>query len=527
MPAHQPRKVLFISADQWRGECLSVLGHACVRTPHIDRLAAGATLFRRHYAQCAPCGPSRTSMLTGLYMMNHRAVKNGTPVDDRLTNIAREVRKAGYDPTLFGYTDTGPDPRRYPPGDPALTSYEGVLPGMTVGLQLPDHMAPWIADLKAKGYRFEGRHDVYRPVAGYPGAEGRGHSFSPPFFKAEDSETTFMANEILKWLSVRRDQDWFLHGVFLRPHPPVIAPEPYNALYDPAQVPLPVRAVSVAAEGTQHPYLGYALGNQREIGLYTEHHPGVLQDIDEIELRQLRATYYGMISQVDDQIGRLLAHLEATGEDRHTLVIFTCDHGEMLGDHYMWGKEGYFDQAYHIPLIIRDPRRAADNGRGAIVEEFSEAVDIMPTILEWLGLEVPSQCDGRSLLPFLEGVTPAAWRQEAHWEYDFRDPVRGRVEAALGLADEQCAMAVLRGRRYKYVHFTALPPLLFDLETDPEELVNRAEDPAYREVRLDLAGKMLSWRMNHADRILASRFLTEQGVIERAGPRQMAPRAAL
>jgi arylsulfatase A-like enzyme len=525
MTSHERRKVLFVSADQWRGECLSALDHPCLRTPHLDKLARQGVLFRRHYAQCAPCGPARASLLTGLYMMNHRSVKNGTPLDDRLTNLAREVRKAGYDPTLFGYTDTSPDPRRYPPGDPALTTYEGVLPGMTVGLQLPDHMAAWIADLKAKGYRFEGRHDVYRPLLDYPGAGGRGHSFAPPIFKAEDSETTFMANEILKWLSVHGDEDWFVHGVFLRPHPPIIAPEPYNAMYDPGRVPMPVRADSPLLEAASHPYLAYALENQREIGLYTEHHPAVLQDIDEREIRQLRATYYGMISQVDVQIGRLLEHLAATGDDRHTLVIFTCDHGEMLGDHFMWGKEGYFDQAYHIPLIIRDPRHIADDGRGTTVDAFTEAVDVMPTILEWLGLEVPAQCDGRSLLPFLGGNRPNGWREHAHWEYDFRDPVQLRVEDALGLADEQCGIAVLRGERYKYVHFTALEPLLFDLAADPGELSNKAEDPAYREIRLKCAGEMLSWRMNHADRVLASQFITEKGVIARAGARQKAARA--
>jgi arylsulfatase A-like enzyme len=523
MPAAELRKVLFISADQWRGECLSALGHACVRTPHLDRLAAEGVLFNQHYAQCTPCGPSRASLLTGLYMMNHRSVKNGTPLDARHSNVALEVRKAGFDPTLFGYTDTSPDPRRYPAGDPALRTYEGVLPGMTVGLQLPDHMAAWIADLKAKGYRFEGRGDVYKPVVGYPGSESRGHSFPPPIFSAADSETTFMADAILNWLSVRRDQDWFLHGVFLRPHPPVIAPEPYNSMYDPAGVPVPIRASSVAAGATQHPYLAHALARQREIGLYTEHHPAVLQDIDEAELRQLRATYYGMISQVDDQVGRLLAHLADTGEDRHTLVIFTCDHGEMLGDHHMWGKEGYFDQAYHIPLIVRDPRRAADPGRGAVIDEFTESIDIMPTILEWLGLDVPVQCDGRSLLAFIEGDSPSGWRQEAHWEYDFRDPAGQTAETALGLASDQCGLAVLRGRRFKYVHFAALPPLLFDLERDPGELVNCAQDPAYAKIRLEMAEKMLSWRLTHADRTLANHFITADGIIERKGPQYRKP----
>ncbi len=522
MPTREPRKVLFISTDQWRGECLSRLGHPSVKTPHLDRLAGRSVLFRQHYAQCTPCGPARASLLTGLYMMNHRSVKNGTPLDARHANLALEVRKAGFDPTLFGYTDTCPDPRRYAPGDPALTSYEGVLPGMTVGLQLPDHMAAWIADLKAKGYRFEGRDDVYQHVANFPGAGGRGHSFPPPIFTADDSETTFMAEAIMKWLSVRQDQNWFLHGVFLRPHPPVIAPEPYNAMYDPAEVPLPRRAGSPAAEGRQHPYLAYTLNDQREIGLYTEHHPAVLQDIDEIELRQLRATYYGMITQVDDQIGHILAHLKATGEDRHTLVIFTCDHGEMLGDHYMWGKDGYFDQSFHIPLIIHDPLPSADAGRGRIVDEFSESIDVMPTILDWLGLEVPVQCDGRSLLPFLKGEMPGGWRQEAHWEFDFQDPVGQRAETSLGLGSDQCSLAVLRGRRYKYVHFAALPPLLFDLDKDPDELVDRAADPAYREALLACAGKMLSWRMIHADRTLTSRFVTPNGVIERKGSRMAA-----
>jgi arylsulfatase A-like enzyme len=167
------RKVLFISADQWRGECLSALGHACVKTPHLDGLARQGTLFRNHYTQASPCSPARTSLLTGLYMMNHRSLRNGTPLDARHTNVALEARKAGYDPTLFGYTDTSPDPRRYPAGDPVLTTYEGVLPGMSVGLQLPDHMAAWIADLRARGYPLPGgRRDVYKPRHGYPGAEG-------------------------------------------------------------------------------------------------------------------------------------------------------------------------------------------------------------------------------------------------------------------------------------------------------------------------------------------------------------------
>jgi arylsulfatase A-like enzyme len=514
------RRVLFISADQWRAECLSALGHPCVRTPHLDRLASRGVLFKKHYASCSPCGPSRTSMHTGQYLMNHRSGRNGTPLDVRHTNLALEARKGGFDPVLFGYTDTSVDPREYPANDPALKTYEGVLPGFTVGLQLPDHMAAWVADLKEKGYDLpNGRQDVYRPVANYPGAEHRGHTFAPTIFGADDSETTFMANAALRHLSVREDQDWFMHLVFLRPHPPIIAPEPYNAMYDPADSPLPIRAETPEREATQHPYLQYLLHHQREIGWYSEHYPSDLREIDEREIRQIRATYYGMITQVDDQIGRITAHLEKTREINDTLIIFTCDHGEMLGDHWMWGKEGYFDRAYHIPFILFDPRPTADATRGTMVDAFTEAVDIMPTILEWLDLPVPPSCDGRSLLPFLESGTPGDWRRCVHWEFDFRDVTGQEPEKAFGLTSDQCCLAVLRDDRHKYIHFAALPPLLFDLEKDPAELRSVAVDPAYAAIRGEMAERMLSWRMQHAERVLANTMLTDAGPVKLQPPR--------
>jgi arylsulfatase A-like enzyme len=512
------RKVLFLSADQWRGECLSALGHPVVRTPHLDALAREGVLFRRHYAQAAPCGPARTSMLTGLYLMNHRSGRNGTPLDGRFTNLALELRKAGYEPALFGYTDTSPDPRRLPPGDPALTTYEGVMPGFVVGLQLPEHMAPWIADLKARGYDLpQGRRSVYKPRPDYPGAPVQGLTFAPPVFAAEESETAFLAEAICRYLSVRRDRNWVVHGVFLRPHPPFIAPEPFNRLYDPASVALPVRRASVAEEGLIHPVHAYRLTRQAGAGLITDD-PVDTARLSEPDLRQVRATYYGLITQADQGIGRLIQHLKDSGEYDQTLIVFTVDHGEMLGDHWLWGKEGWHDAIYHVPLIIRDPRPNA--ARGRVVDSFTEAVDLMPTILDWLGLEVPLQCDGRSLIPFLDGATPADWRGEAHWEFDFRDIPNQVPEQALGLTSDQCNLAVIRDGAWKYVHFAALPPLLFDLRADPAEFVNRAEDPACREVALDYARKMLSWRMEHAERTLARTHLTAAGPVERRGPRR-------
>ncbi|TYL22928.1 sulfatase, partial [Streptococcus pyogenes] len=122
---------------------------------------------------------------------------------------------------------------------------------------------------------------------------------------------------------------------------------------------------------------------------------------EELEIRQMRATYYGLIAEVDHHIGRIVAHLKRTGEYDRTLIIVTSDHAEMLGEHHAWGKEIYFDGAFHLPLVIRDPRAEADAGRGSTVDALTEAVDIMPTILDWLGLEKPRACDGRSLMLLL------------------------------------------------------------------------------------------------------------------------------
>src|SRR5690349_6304851 len=156
--------VLLITFDQWRGDCLSALGHQCVRTPNIDALASEGVLFRRHYAQASPCGPSRASLLTGLYMHNHRSTRNGVPLDARHANLALEARKAGFEPLLFGYTDTSLDPRGRDPNDPALKSYEGVMPGFTHMLPMPEQHWAWYDHLASLGYDLpKAVRDVWLP----------------------------------------------------------------------------------------------------------------------------------------------------------------------------------------------------------------------------------------------------------------------------------------------------------------------------------------------------------------------------
>ena len=247
-----------------------------------------------------------------------------------------------------------------------------------------------------------------------------------------------------------------MHVSYLAPHPPFIACAPWNAMYDPDDVPPPVRAPTPEDEARQHPYLAWHLRNQRGSGIAFDHDARRNLSLGDRDIRQARANYYAMMSEVDAQIGRLLDHLRRSGEDERTLVVFASDHGEHLGDHWQFSKYSYFDQSFHVPLIVRDPRPAAARGRGRQVRAFTENVDVMPTILEAIGLEVPHQCDGESLAPFLAGDAPVQWRREAHFQLDFRDVLERPGAEALGLTPDQCTLYALRGERWKYVHFTAL-----------------------------------------------------------------------
>ena len=503
----RPINVLLITADQWRGSCLSVLGHPTVRTPNLDTLAADGVLFRNHFAQCVPCGPSRASIFTGMYLMNHRSVRNGVPLDARFTNLALEARKGRYDPVLFGYTDTSVDPRRYDPNDPALTTYSSPLPGFREILGEKDGTGAWLHHLSGQGIDIPRRaFDIYKPLA--TGTPGRGPTFAPARYRAKDSDTAFMTDRVIDHLSAEDGaKPWFLHLSLLRPHPPFIAPHPYNALYHPDDVPDFRRADSPEAEGRQHPYAAFMIRHhlQKE-RLNPERHPAT-----EPAMRQLRCTYYGLMSEVDHHLGRLIAHLKESGRYDDTLIVFASDHGEMLWDHWILGKQTYYDQAYHVPLIVRAPGRKWDKGRGRIVAAFSENIAIMPTILDVLGLEVPLQCDGAPLTPFLAGRRPRGWPREVHWEFDFRDIVEGHAEKELGIPFDHCNLAVLRDDRYKYIHFAALPPLLFDLRDDPDELRDLARDPAHAPTVMAYAQRMLSWRLAHADRTLTGIRLIDQG----------------
>jgi len=467
--------VLLITLDQFRGDCLSSAGHPLVQTPNLDALAAAGMRLDRHYSQAAPCGPGRASLYTGMYQMNTRVVGNGTPLDARFDNIALAARRAGFTPALFGYTDQSVDPREATgPTDPRMQTYTGVLPGFDGMVETDDHHLAWLGWLAGHGF-----DNV-----------GNGHQAltSEPERPAEFSLSAFLTERALDWLQ-RQDTGWFVHVSYLRPHPPYAAAGHFSTMYDPAEVPTPITADPL------HKFHAQAL---RISGA----------PIDETERRCGQAQYYGMISEVDAQLGRLLDWLSASGQWDDTLIVVTADHGDQMGDHGLIEKLGYFDQSYRIVGIVRDPSHPG--AHGTVVDEFTENIDIFPTVCEALGLPVPAQCDGLPLTPFLRGESPPWWRTAAHWEYDWRDRFiyAGPHEWPWDRRLERFNLSVLRTRDVQYVQFGDGSSLCFDLATDPTART-LVTDPA---VILEQAQAMLAWRAQHLDRTMTDMLVDRGGV---------------
>lgn len=512
-------KVLFIVIDQLRADCVHGALAEAVDLPNLKMLMADSVTFRRHYTVTNPCGPARASLLTSLYAMNHRSIRNGTPLDEQHDTLPKEVRKAGYEPLLFGYTDTSIDPRKYHPNDPGLRGYEGLMPGFTeVLLMRQETSYPWTAYLKAKGYALPADYwDLYRPISPDPARPPELRD--PALYRAEDSDTAFLTDQTIAALTVREHENWFAHVTYIRPHPPFVAPTPYNAMYASETVPAPVRPATVDAQRAVHPFFDahFAKAENSELAIGFDFRLDRMNDDD---LRSLRALYFGLATEVDVHLGRLFDYLKVSGQFDDTLIIVTSDHGEMLGDHFMWDKASVYDPAFHVPLIIRDPRRRQT--AGLIVDTFTESIDTAPTILEWLSHDAPLGFNGRSLLPFLDGGDPDDWRDYAFCELDLGDPeTPTRYQQQLGLPLTQCNLAIIREQRFKYVHFNgSLPPLLFDMIDDPEEARNLAGDPAYEPELLRLSRRMLDHRMTYAGHALSLLKLTARGVVSKPDGRQ-------
>ncbi|MDC0659572.1 alkaline phosphatase family protein [Leisingera sp. SS27] len=507
MPAARPenRNVLFVIIDQLRADCLSGALADHVDLPNIRSFMQEAVSFNRHFSVTNPCGPSRASILTGQYAMNHRSVRNGTPLRHDTPNIATEMRKAGYLPMLFGYTDTSQDPRAFDANDPALRTYEYPMNGFHEVTEMRLEMSyPWQSHLMSRGYEFETYWDVYKPVSP-DGAALRLNG--PALYAAEDSDTAFLTNSFLNTMPAHSKDSWFAHLTYIRPHPPLVAPAPYNSMYDPASLPLPQRLANPEEESAQHPFFGPLL-RKSTAASFVEGFPD-LEPTDE-NIQTLRAVYLGLATEVDHHVGRVIRFLKDSGQYDSTMVVITADHGEMLGDRHSWGKMTVYDAAYHTPLIIRLPGN--EQNAGACLSQITESIDVTPTILKWVGQEVPNSMDGRSLLPLLRGETPQDWRQYSFSELDFSEPLEPTLwQQELGATASDSCLGILRDERFTLVEFAAdLPPMLFDSQ-GRGEMENVAGQAEYADDLNRLTRLMLRHRMKNMDHTLSLTAITGEG----------------
>ncbi len=502
------KRILFITLDQWRGDCFSAAGHPIVKTPNIDRLASLGTLFKNHYANAAPCGPSRACLYTGTYLHKNRSVANGTPLSSRFTNFAKIARDQNYEPVLFGYTDTSIDPNTVSPDDERLYSYEGILPGLTPIVHEPFEAGSlewgrWLASHGIDVPSFP--RDLYQPDPSFRSTKDRPSTFAPTQFQVEESESAFLVEKIIEYIEHREDDHFFIHASFIRPHPPRRNPFGYHDFVDMNEVDPFLGASNKDAEAKVHPLTALALGVD------------FLTPIDEADRMQKRATYYGSIAEVDFHLGTLIDFLEREGLLRDTHIILTADHGDQNGDHHLFEKLGFYDESFHIPLIVCGP----DLKSNQVIDRFTESVDILPTICDLIDAQIPKQCDGNSLLPYLKGEDfPSWWRRSAHFEWDFRSFRRRLGGELLQIPPSFFTLTVSRGSQYKLVTFSApqefLPPLLFDVQDDPHQVRNLLlESGSYENVARDLTLELLSWRMRTDDREHANQLLTsDEGLTE-------------
>ncbi len=496
----QRPNVLIVVIDQLRADCLGLAIGSRSILPNLNAFAEDAVLFRSHFSVVNPCGPSRTSLLTGLYAMNHRSVRNGTPLRHGITNLALEARKSGYEPLLFGYTDTSNDPRRLHAEDPDLRDYERVMQGFNevVEMRQTAQSFPWRAHLRRRGYELPPYSRFYAPAR--HDAEIGPRPDDPAFYRAEDSDTAFLTDACLSELAVRSEAPWFALLTYIRPHPPLIAPMPYNRMYEGQPLPPLRRGATAEREASTHPFLAANLRRDMINSLVSGYSCGLdnesPQDVD-----MMRSVYFGLATEVDHHIGRIIDFLKRSGQFDRTLVVVTADHGEMLGDRRQWGKMSPFNSAYRTPLLVRDP----DGVGGVEIEAMTESVDIMPTILERIGGPVPRGVNGRSLLPFLRGDTPANWRDYSYSELDFGDPEEPTIwQTDLGLSLREANLAIIRETERLFVHFNGgLAPLLFDLSGADGEADDLAYDPNWQGEVLRLTRKLLNHRMRCADHTLS------------------------
>jgi choline-sulfatase len=464
--------LVFIFADQHRHDALGCAGHPVVRTPNLDRLASEGVRFSRAWCQSPICQPSRGSLITGRYPHELGILRNfGPDFDPEWPTFMKSLQAAGYETAGIGKTHYYQKGLVQPDSDDAdlrkhagfvgsfgfdhvveefdryVHVMDGVRTAYTEYLRERDLLERYVDQIK-KIWRLTPSHwdGVTSPL------------------EQEHDLSSFLTREALSWLDERTgERPFFLQLSYVQPHVPLMADPIWADYY--ARVPI--------ERGPRE--LPEAPNEQWEQHLrFCRAHSQVERLTDEYVERGARQ-YYGMISLIDQCLGELLALLERRGFMENTWIVYSSDHGEMLGDHGLMAKFNFYHPSVQVPLLLRGP-----GGRTpSVCDELVELVDVSATLLDAAGCDPLPASHGRSLLPATRGESAG------------RDSILSEIQTHTRRTPPPTYRA-LRTERYRYTleSETGMPCELFDLEADPDELVNRVEDPAFAGIASELRDRL-------------------------------------
>ena len=502
------RNILFVMYDQLRFDYLGCGGHPHLKTPNFDRVAAMGVRFSNAYCQSPICGSSRMSFYTGRYVQSHGSEWNGFPLRVGEKTMGDHLRELGMQCWLIGKTHMRADTE----GMQRL----GIAPDSVIGVRTAEcGFDIWVRDdgmvPEGPDGSYDGRVSPYNEwlkTRGYPGPnpwahyansgieDGRiapgwlmRHAGRQANVREEESETPWLTDRALEFLH-EQNGPWCAHLSYIKPHWHYIAPAPYHAMYGPNHVPAARRHERELADA--HPV--FAAFAQGQIG--RSFHS------DETR-RKVIPAYMGLIKQCDDHLGRVLDRLEATGAMDDTMIVLTSDHGDYLGDHWMGEKMFFHECSVKIPLIVYDPSVEADATRGTVCDALVESIDLAATFVEVAGGEVPTHwIEGRSLQPRLHGEAPQDWRQVAISEYNYSVTP---AAAKLRVSDEDARLFMAFDGRWKLIHFEGgFRPMLFDLESDPDEFTDLGKSPDHADQIARLYRHLNAWARRQSQRVTRS-----------------------
>lgn len=504
--------ILFIMFDQLRFDYLSCAGHPHLQTPNIDRLASRGLRFTRCYIQSPICGASRMSFYTGRYVSSHGASWNNVPLKVGELTLGDHLRALGMSSWLVGKTHMRADVE----GMRRL----GLSEDSVIGARIAE--CGFDVHVREDGLPAEGPDGFYeeRPSAynaylqsrQYPGPNPW-HDYAnsavdddlnvasgwllqnadkPANIREEDSETPWITSECIEFLQRHKSDKtpWLCHLSYIKPHWPYVVPKPYHGLYSADQV-IPVRRHELERDSPNPVY-----------DAFMNNAIGQVFSRDEVREKVIPA-YMGLIKQCDDQLGRLFDYLDKSGQADNTVIVITSDHGDYLGDHWLGEKDLFHDCSAMVPLIVYDPSTNADSTRGKICDELVEGIDLASTFIELAGGEVPDHIvEGRSLVPFLHGNRPQQWREFAVSEYDYS---MSPIASKLNVSAKDARLFMITDKNWKLVHAEGgFPPMLFDLQSDPDEYFDRGSDPDCQPIIEHLYSQLAQWSRRCSQRTTLS-----------------------